>query len=893
MKTLKTTMPPHQFETFMSGPANKVKGTAPRWLKAALVCATVMAVFPSVLRVHASMVLEWKLDETNGSPTVADSTGNGNVGIATNATFLPTGGILGGCVHFLGGGDQRIYMDTNGVFPIQLSNAPDQYPITASVWFKSDNTSGTGQLLSFGTGIFNVYHACRQSGQLDERNVVDYLVPYPGSPAGTGVNNAGVWNNVVCVWSNATSQVIYTNGVLCASSIGTIHGVTNQIVQFAIGSLYRQFGVTPANPFAGYIDDAAVWDNVLTDQQIAAIYGLGCFSSGNASDMPQFLAAFNAGTNFTLGGIVWTPTNGLSGAPGTVGGSLLTTNAYVVLDGSGNGMEVIQAHIPPQVSITVNPVQIFAGDTVTLSWNVGLGDSATIDQGVGTVPLSGSTSITTFTSVTSTNITWTLVATNIYGATTNHATVAMFATPGPLKLVADWGFDETNGTTAHNFVGTNVTGQFLFQYTNAIAPAWEPTNGYIVGDLFFTTNNATNLVVVRANLNGVVLTNYPCTMAAWVNTEDVVTRNETVLSLCDSNSGSAYYCLQVDAGQARLGARNGSELDLYGGYVYGSGTYADWHYIVCDFERDNLRKIYVDGSLTGTDTNALGGFVHVNRFSAGAIDRKNGSMANPYTGHADEAALFTGTLTPDEVSLFYGVMKGLGLNTAEIDTLRNAFLQNNPAVVHGAAWVPATGLSGSAGTTGGSLFTQDAYIVMDETGDGMQITTSVPAISGIIPSSPVIGSSGLQTLNILGVNFQSGCTVALTNVDTSTSFSPVVTFVNSSNLTINVNLGVVSHNWILQVINPGNASSSLYSFTVAAPPQPRITGIRAVSGNITLTGTNGTAGLTYSVLVSTNLSQPVASWTPLSTNTFGAGGLFNWTNPITAGPPQLFYLIKP
>jgi hypothetical protein len=877
----------------------RLKFSPRHWLLSKLAPATLgVVLLLTALQSQASLVLEWKLDDTNGSPTVADSSGNGNVGkvnASSNTTFLATGGILGGCVQFSGVGDQRVYMDTSGIFPAALSTAPYQYPITISVWSKNNVAGGSGQLLSFGVNNGAVYHACRQTGFLDERaNGLDNLI-------GTGAANNTGWNNIVCIWSATNSQTIYVNGVLNASA--TKFGVTNKIVQFAIGGLYRVIGSAPGNAFAGLMDDVAVWTDVLTAQQIAAIYGLGHFSAGNASDMPQFLAAFTAGTNLALNQIVWKPTNGLSGVLGATGGTVAGTNAYVVLDGSGNGMQVIGAAVPPAVSsFAITPSLIFAGDTPTLSWNVGGASSVTINQGIGSVALIDSTNITTSTSSVSSSVTWTLVATNSFGSTTNFATLTIQPTPGPLKLAVHWALDEASGTNAANSLGAYSVGQFIVQtnvvngVTNlSIAPAWEPTNGYLSGDLFFTDVLTTNLAVVRGDLNGVALTNYPFAMAAWVNTKDVTTRNQTVVSLCDSNSAASYYCLQVDAGQARLAARNGGEIDLYSGiYVYGSGAPTDWHYIVCDYERDNVRKIYVDGSLSATDTNQLGGFFQPNRFSGGAIDRAaNPGISAPYTGRADELALFTGTLTADDVSLFYGGMTGLKLNTGEIDTLRNAFLQTNSTTVHGAAWAPTNGLAGSVGATGGSLATQDAFIVMDNSGNGMRISTSTPSISGISPASPVTGSSGSQTLTIMGVNFQSGCTVTLTNVDASVSSSPAVTFVNSSNLTINATFTVVPHNWSVQVINPGSIVSAPFNFTVAAPPQPKISSISVVAGNVVLNGTNGTAGLTYSVLTSTNVALPLASWTPLTTNLFGAGGSFSWTNAINPAQPQSFYIIKP
>jgi len=40
------------------------------------------------------------------------------------------------------------------------------------------------------------------------------------------------------------------------------------------------------------------------------------------------------------------------------------------------------------------------------------------------------------------------------------------------------------------------------------------------------------------------------------------------------------------------------------------------------------------------------------------------------------------------------------------------------------------------------------------------------------------------------------------------------------------------------------------------------------------------------------LTTPLASWTPVSTNTFGPGGVFSVTNAFSVGTPKQFYLLK-
>ncbi len=75
-------------------------------------------------------------------------------------------------------------------------------------------------------------------------------------------------------------------------------------------------------------------------------------------------------------------------------------------------------------------------------------------------------------------------------------------------------------------------------------------------------------------------------------------------------------------------------------------------------------------------------------------------------------------------------------------------------------------------------------------------------------------------------------------------------------------------------------------------PKPVITTTTILNGtNLVFSGTNGTVGVTYNVLTSTNLVLPLSSWTPIFTNTFITGGAFSITNLISPSVPQRFYIL--
>lgn len=74
---------------------------------------------------------------------------------------------------------------------------------------------------------------------------------------------------------------------------------------------------------------------------------------------------------------------------------------------------------------------------------------------------------------------------------------------------------------------------------------------------------------------------------------------------------------------------------------------------------------------------------------------------------------------------------------------------------------------------------------------------------------------------------------------------------------------------------------------------PHITHIGVSGTTLNISGTNGTASSPYVLLGSTNVALPLASWTPLLTNTFGSDGSFNLsTNIVIPGVTNQFYILS-
>ena len=86
--------------------------------------------------------------------------------------------------------------------------------------------------------------------------------------------------------------------------------------------------------------------------------------------------------------------------------------------------------------------------------------------------------------------------------------------------------------------------------------------------------------------------------------------------------------------------------------------------------------------------------------------------------------------------------------------------------------------------------------------------------------------------------------------------------------------------------------SSQASAMVPAGTPPFMGGISLSGTNLIINGTNGTTGMNYLVLVSSNLMLPSSNWTILATNKFGSGGGFSFTNGLNPDSPEQFYWLK-
>ncbi len=210
-------------------------------------------------------------------------------------------------------------------------------------------------------------------------------------------------------------------------------------------------------------------------------------------------------------------------------------------------------------------------------------------------------------------------------------------------------------------------------------------------------------------------------------------------------------------------------------------------------------------------------------------------------------------------------------------------------------------LSGGAGTNGpgvinGILIAGASTIVAPGTGTtntGSLTVTSNATLQGTTVMKLNAGGGANDQLGAFALTY--GGSLTVTNFQgTITNGQTFQLFVSSNGIYNAGTFGSVTLptatglTWTNNLAVNGSITAGVAS---TAPAQPYITSVHLSGTSLVINGTNGTAGLQFEVLTSTNVNTPLASWTSISTNTFSSGN-FSVTNTVTSSALQNFFILR-
>lgn len=96
-----------------------------------------------------------------------------------------------------------------------------------------------------------------------------------------------------------------------------------------------------------------------------------------------------------------------------------------------------------------------------------------------------------------------------------------------------------------------------------------------------------------------------------------------------------------------------------------------------------------------------------------------------------------------------------------------------------------------------------------------------------------------------------------------------------------------THTWV-----DSYGAVTQFGIVPAVAPKPQVSSFASSNTNLIATGTGGSGGLIYCVLMSTSLGISVTNWVPVLTNAFDSTGNFSFTNAVDPALPQQFFRLQ-
>jgi len=184
----------------------------------------------------------------------------------------------------------------------------------------------------------------------------------------------------------------------------------------------------------------------------------------------------------------------------------------VVLTGTATGTPTNPAEIQ---SFTVDSPEVFAGETVTLSWETLYEDTLTIDQGIGDV-----TGLTFSQVVVAADTTYELIAENTYGSDTSSVSVAVITAAPTINLFSASDTTVTNGSTVT--LSWDVDNENSLSIDQGIGDVTGLTSTQVV------VNADTTYMLTATSPNGsvnetvdIIIGEPPVTILGWENNDAV------------------------------------------------------------------------------------------------------------------------------------------------------------------------------------------------------------------------------------------------------------------------------------------------------------------------------------------------------------------------------------
>jgi len=276
-------------------------------------------------------VAYYRLEEPNGSPTVADSTGNGNIGYVTyvtqgdNVTVYPQLGLAGIDTNSAlfatstGPGQGNIDVPWTLAMNPTVPGGSNGAPFTAELWVQATKqSSGYGVPLDDSCNFaqpppwnnsagWNFYETAGPGSTWSFS-----LRPNPGFVGNGPAVTVGLWTHLVLSY-DGTNATFYVNGVAFGTYAVPLY-LANPGTGSAADLLMGEGPNTGQIPFDGNVDEVAIYNYALSPTQVTNHYAIGTNEIRALPTPPSFVTQ-PASTNTYAGVPVTFSSQAIGSAP--------------------------------------------------------------------------------------------------------------------------------------------------------------------------------------------------------------------------------------------------------------------------------------------------------------------------------------------------------------------------------------------------------------------------------------------------------------------------------------------------------------------------------------------------------------------------------------------------
>ena len=217
----------------------------------------------------SGLILEWKFNEGSGT-TALDSSGNGNVGTLYNGPTYVAG--IEGSAISLNGVDQYVQVDSPFAF---LGTANQPYALSAwvnvpnpgesgNIIDLSSSSDGSGWCIPFLTIDNGVFSATSWDSETGPVYATDTTQVQPNQ-----------WYQVITTWDPSNGLRLFVNGTLVQSTPQPDYAASGVPMYFSAGLSDGGACSGDEGFLNGAVDDARLYNSVLTTSDIQDIYSVG------------------------------------------------------------------------------------------------------------------------------------------------------------------------------------------------------------------------------------------------------------------------------------------------------------------------------------------------------------------------------------------------------------------------------------------------------------------------------------------------------------------------------------------------------------------------------------------------------------------------------------------